>query len=132
MHICSAELVFHEAFVALSCCLLPRWLLRGVSHRLLLGESEWGSRAVGGEARVGVRGLVGGGLSVGVVRQEGNGRVGGSRLRLGELVHVADTLVAHVFSWVQRLFWMPPGVLHGGEERRTCCRVTEVLHFMSD
>lgn len=91
--------------------MLPLAHIVVTSHRLLLGESEWGSRAVGGEARVGVHGLVGGVLSVGVVRQESNRGVSGSRLRLGELFHVADTLVAHIFSWVQRLFWMPPGVL---------------------
>lgn len=72
---------------------------------------------MGGEARVGVHGLVGGVLSVRVLRQESN-RVSRSRLRLGELLHVADTLVAHIFSWVQRLFWMPPRVLCGDGKKK--------------
>lgn len=89
-----------------------------MSHRLLLGEREWSSRPRGGEARVGVHGLVRRMLRVGVLRQESNRRVGLSGLRLGEVFHVADALVAHVFSWVQQLFWMPPRVLRGEDKRK--------------
>lgn len=89
-----------------------------MSHGLLLREREWSSRARGGEARVGVHGLIGWVLLVGLLRQESNRRIGWSGLRLGEVIHVADTLVAHVFSWVQQLFWTPPRVLQGGDKRR--------------
>lgn len=89
-----------------------------MSHGLLLGERERSSRAGGGEARVGVHGLAGWVLRVGVLRQEGNRRIGWSGLRLGEVIHVADALVAHVFSWVQQLFWTPPRVLRGEDKRR--------------
>lgn len=74
--------------------------LCGMSHGLLLRECEWSSRPRGGEGCVGVHGLVGGMLRVGVLRQESNRRVGLSGLRLREVFFVADTLVAHVFSWV--------------------------------
>lgn len=85
---------------------------------------------MGGEAGVGVHGLVGRLLGVGVLRQESNGRVGWSGLRLGELFHV-DTLVAHIFSWVQQLVWMPPRVLRGKwkEKKRKYCRFTEFHSF---
>lgn len=78
--------------------------------RLLLGEREWCSRAGSREARVRVHRLIGRVLLVGVLRQESNGRISWSRLRLREIFHVVDALVAHIFSWVQ-LFWMPPRVL---------------------
>lgn len=80
-------------------------------HRLLLGEGVRGPRARGLEARVGVHGLIRWGLLIGVLWQEGDGRVGRSGLGLGEVFHVADTLVAHVFGRVQHPLWTPPGVL---------------------
>ncbi len=91
-----------------------------MSHGLLLGEREWSSGAGGGEARVGVHGLIGWVLLVGLLRQESNRRlgIGWSRLGLGEVFHVADALVAHVFSWIQQLFWTLPRVLRGGNKRR--------------
>lgn len=73
---------------------------------------------MGGEAGVGVHGLVGGLLSVGVLGQEGHRRVGGGRLGLGVGLRVAGALVAHVLGWVQ-LLWMPPRVLRGMEKRNT-------------
>lgn len=85
---------------------------------MLLGEGERWWRARGGEAGVGVRGLVGRLLLIGVLRQESNGRIGRSGLRLGEVFHVAGALVAHVFGWVQQFFWTPPRVLPGRDKRR--------------
>lgn len=115
--------VFHEAFflfffffVAVSCCLLQSEKLCGMSHGLLLGELERRLRARGGEARVGVHGLSGWVLLVRVLRQERDGRVGWGGLRLGEVFHVADALVAHILSRVQQLFWTPPRVLRKGGE----------------
>lgn len=87
-------------------------------HGLLLREREWSSRASGREARVGVHGLGGWVLCVGVLGQESDRRIGWSGLRLREVFHVADALVAHVFSRVQQLFWVPPRVLHGEDKRR--------------
>lgn len=104
-----------------------------MSHGLLLGERERDSRVGGREAGVGVRGLVGRLLRVGVLGQESNWRVGRSGLRLGEVFHVADALVAHVFGWVQQLFWKPPRVLRGEDrkrrKRRQYCRVTGFSHL---
>lgn len=97
----------------------------GVSHGLLLGECERCSGAGCRQACVGVGGLARRLLLVGVLRQESSGRVGRSGLRLGEVIYVADALVAHVFSRVQQLFWMTPRVL--GEERRQHCRFTGCL-----
>lgn len=71
-----------------------------MSHGLLLGEREGSARPGGGEARVGVHGLVGRLLRVWVLRQETDRRVGWSGLRLREVFHVANALVAHIFSWV--------------------------------
>lgn len=85
---------------------------------MLLGEGERCWRAWGGEAGVGVRGLVGWWLLIGVLRQESNRRIGRSGLRLGEVFHVAGALVAHIFSWVQQFFWAPPRVLPGRDKRR--------------
>lgn len=56
-------------------------------------------------------------LLVRVLRQESNRRVGWSGLRLGEVFHVADALVAHVFSRVQQLFWTPSRVLEKEETK---------------
>lgn len=42
-------------------------------------------------------------LLIGVLRQEGDGRVGWSGLRLGEGLRVTDTLVAHDLSRIQLL-----------------------------
>lgn len=115
---------FLAALLLCCCCVAKllglRWLGRaswgrggGVTlHGLLLGEGERGPGARGLlEAGVGVHGLVGRRLLVGVLRQEGDGRVGRSRLGLGEGVHVGDTLIAHVLSRVQHPLWTPPGVL---------------------
>lgn len=83
-------------------------------HRLLLGEGELGPGTRGLlEAGVGVHGLVGGRLLVGVLRQEGDGRVSRSGLGLGEGFHVGDALIAHVLSRVQHPLWTPPRVLWG-------------------
>lgn len=93
--------------------------LRNALHRLLLGKRERCSRAGGGEARVGVGGLVGRMLLIGVLRQEGDGRVGGrSGLRLGEGFRVTGLLVAHDFSGIQ-LLWTPSRVLPGAEQTHT-------------
>lgn len=89
-----------------------------MSHGLLLGESEGSPRAGGGEARVGVHWLSGRLLRVGVLRQESNRRVSWGGLRLRKVFHVADALVAHVFSRVQQLLWTPPRVLRGEDRRR--------------
>lgn len=83
-------------------------------HGLLLGEGELGPGARGLlVAGVGVHGLVGGWLLIGVLRQEGDGRVGRSRLGLGVGFHVGDALIAHVLSRVQHPLWTPPRVLWG-------------------
>lgn len=109
--------VFHEAAVALTCCLLRSQKLCCMLDGLLLGERERCSRAGSREARVGVHRLIGRALLVGVLRQESNGRISWSRLRLREIFHVVDALVVHIFSWVQ-LFWKPPRVLWGEDKRR--------------
>lgn len=100
------------------CCvakLLSRGAGGGVTlHGLLLREGELGPGARGLlEAGVGVHGLVGGWLLVGVLRQEGDGRVDRSRLGLREGFHVGDALIAHVLSRVQHPLWTPPRVLRG-------------------
>lgn len=87
-------------------------------HRLLLGKRERCSWAGGREACVGVGGLVGWMLLIGVLRQEGDGRIGRSGLRLGEGFRVAGELVAHDFSRVQ-LLWTPSRVLRGAEQTHT-------------
>lgn len=84
-------------------------------HGLLFGESEGSSGAVRREAGVGIHGLVGGLLSIGMLGQEGNRRVGGSGQGLGMGLRIAGALVAHVFSCVQ-LLWMPPRVLQKTEK----------------
>jgi len=71
---------------------------------------------MGLEGCVGIQRLIGWVLSVGILRQESNRRVGRSGLSLGGEFHVAGALVAHVFSWVQQLFWIPPRVLQGGDK----------------
>lgn len=94
------------------------------SHGLLLREGRsWGGG--GGEAGVGVHGLVGGRLGVGVLRQEGDGRVGRrvEGLTPGQVLRVA--LVAHVLGRVQGLCRMVRRVLSGGGDKRGgsgCCQ----------
>lgn len=92
--------------------------LRSALHRLLLGKRERCSWAGGREARVGVGGLVGRMLLIGVLRQEGDGRIGWSGLRLREGFRVTGALVAHDFSGIQ-LLWTPSRVLPGAEQTHT-------------
>lgn len=76
-----------------------------MSHGLLFGERKW-------SACVGIQRFVG------VLRQESNRPVSWGGLRLGEVFHVADALVVHVFGRVQWLFWTVPRVLAEQGERR--------------
>lgn len=92
--------------------------LRSALHRLLLGERERRPWAGDGEACVGVGGLVGWVLLIGVLWQEGDGRMGRSGLRLGEGFRVTGALVVHDFSRVQ-LLRTPSRVLRGAEHTHT-------------
>lgn len=64
-------------------------------------------------------------LLIGVLGQEGDGRVGRSGLRLGEGFRVTGAWVAHDFSRIQ-LLRTPPGVLqeantHDSGLSAVCC-----------